>query len=60
MVNMLELEVGGSSLVSVVVLFPNIQETLFHIVLITQGPVVQKLVNANPELKVNQGFSFSC
>ena len=28
--------------------------------LFTQGPVVQKQVNANLGLKVNQGFCFSC
>ena len=28
--------------------------------LLPQGPVVRKMINANPGLKLNRGFNFSC
>ena len=31
-----------------------------HVLNRAQGPVVRKSINANPRLKVNRGFNFSC
>ena len=49
---------GGSSLDRSSCCFLR-QETYFTLSLFTQGPVVQRPVNANPGLKVNRGLCFS-